>query len=521
MKINTKSLLYGTIILTAANFGVRILGFVYRVFLSRIMGPEGMGLLQLIFPLYIMTITLSASGIPVAVSHYVAREKANAKQGSVRQIVSISALLVTVISIIISILLVWNVDFVASELLHDVRTRSAILIFFPCILITGLAAVLKGYFYGMNDIHPPALAEIIEQVFRMLLVTAIFMNITQLDIQTAVNIAIVGMVAGELAGLLCLQWFYRGKAKKTVRQADPITYLKVFKNIFLFAAPLTCTKFISSSIMATNTILIPQRLIAGGMESGQAMSTLGIVSGMAMPLLFLPFTITSALSVIIVPNLSESMAVKDLSQVRGKIAKSIYITCLTALISMAILIPLGFPVGYYIYGQADVGKYLVPLSFSLLFLCFDQTMGSILSGLGKQNLSALHSIIGDIVQLACTYFLVADPRIGVYGFILGFTINSLIVSVLNFIATFRITKLKIKFFEWVIKPGLAALFTGLTVRLAFLYLVERGLSGSLVLIIAVLMGLLMGIGVVLLIGNVSMIFTKSHKRLSYGTRGNV
>lgn len=163
MKLNKSSLIYGTIILTLANITVRALGFVYRIFLSRTIGAQGMGIVQLIFPLYMITITLTSSGIPIAVSRIVSERKILNDIRGIKRTILISIVIVIVISAFLSILIILNAKHIAFNIFKDERSFNCILVFFPCILITGLGGVFKGYFYGMKNIKPPALAEIIEQ----------------------------------------------------------------------------------------------------------------------------------------------------------------------------------------------------------------------------------------------------------------------------------------------------------------------------------------------------------------------
>ncbi|MDK2800923.1 MAG: stage sporulation protein [Clostridiales bacterium] len=490
LKFNKNSLLYGTFVLTIANIFVRLLGFIYRIFLSRMIGPQGMGLVQLIFPLYMITITLTASGIPIAVSRIVSQRKAIGDIRGIKRTVFISLLMVIVISIFLCFLVIINADKIATHLFKDTRTHSAILVFFPCILITGLGAVLKGYFYGVKNIHPPALSEIIEQIVRMVLVVAILLWIPSLSVQASTAVVILGMVIGELASLLYLHYYYHQSMKVNFHSIQTPASALLFKNILIIAIPITLTRLVSSLMMAANSILIPRRLMAGGMANSEAVGAFGIISGMVMPLLFLPFTIISALSVVIIPNLSENVMLKNWTNIRDKVSKSIFITCLTAFGSMALIIPLAHVIGIVLYQQPAVGKFLIPLSYSMIFFCLQHSLNSILNGLGKQNRAALHFMIGGIIQLICTYFLVAHPDFRIYGFIIGFFFSSMIVSFLNFIAVIQITKLQIQFTKWFLKPGLVSLLTALVIRLTFLFLVNHEISYGLSLITAVPIGII-------------------------------
>lgn len=476
MKIHSKSLLYGTLILAGANFFVRILGFAYRVFLSRMMGSEGMGLYQLVFPLYMIGITITVSGIPVAVSRLVSQRKAVGDQPGMKRILRISLALVFILSVVVSGLMLFNIEWLTTRILHEPRTRGALFILFPCITIVGIGAVLKGYFYGNQDVHPPALAEIWEQLVRMTLVLALFYVLPPLHEEEAAALAAFGMVIGELASLLYLHYCYHKSKRDAQISRKTLSGKTILKEIFAIAAPVTATRLISTLMRSANSILILQRLMASGMSGSEAVSLFGVFSGMALPLLFLPFTIVSALSVVVIPNISENVMLENWADIQNKVSKAILITTLTAFPSMALLITLGPTLGTLLYNEPLVGKFLIPLALPMIFHSLQHTLSSVLNGLGKQNRAALHFIIGGLIQMGCTYFLVADPRFGIYGYIIGFILDSIVTFLLNLITVLRSIRLKFQFVEWLIKPGFAALLMGSTIRLCNIYLKSVGFS---------------------------------------------
>ncbi len=467
MKINAKSLLYGTLILTLANFIVRILGFIYRVLLSRMIGPQGMGLIQLVFPAYLITITLTTSGLPIAVSRLVSERKAKGDENGIRRIVAVALLLVVGISLVLSTLTLLNLDWIAKDILKDARTRGALFVFFPSIMIIGLGAVLKGYFYGNKDIHPPAIAEIVEQIVRMIVALGLLYWLAPKDYALAAVMVIVGMVIGEMASLLFLHYRYHKVIRLSQNKHASHAQDAVLSGILAIALPITLTRLASSFMTAANAILIPQRLMAGGMASQEAIGLFGIMSGMVMPLLFLPFTITSALAVVMIPNLSENLALKNWRDIRDKVSKALTITCITAFPSAALLISLGKPLGDLLYRQPMVGILLIPTAYSLLFHALQHTSSGILNGLGKQNRGAAHFIIGSTLQLGCTYFLVANPSYSMNGFIIGFFVSSILVSTLNLTTVLRMTGQAFEWIAWILKPGFSALLMASVTRLIY------------------------------------------------------
>ena len=489
MKVNKKSLLYGTVILTAANFIVRILGFIYRIFLSRMIGAQGMGVIQLIFPVYMITITLTATGIPVAVSRIIAQRKAIGDDLGIKRTLRIAITAIIIIGSIISLLVLLNVDMIATQILHEPRTHSALMVFFPCIIVTGLGAVLKGYFYGTKNIHPPAISEIVEQLIRIVFVLVLLVSFSDLNIEMYAVIVVLGMVIGEFTSLFYLHYHYHRHSKNACSSMRTPSKFALLKEVASIAAPVTFTRFISTLMMSLNAILIPQKLMSAGLSNSEAVGLFGIVSGMVMPLLFFPFTLISALSVIIIPNLSESVMLKNWSNIRDKISKSILLTCLTAFCCMGLLFPLGYPIGIVLYKEPAVGKYLGLLLWSLPFICLQHSLSSILNGLEKQNRAAMHFIIGGAIQLTCTYFLI--PSLGIMGFVIGFMTSSILVTILNLWVIIPLTKLRIRWVAWFVKPACAAYAMALMIYVSYAFLNKNGISAALSMIFSTFVGLAM------------------------------
>ncbi len=481
-------MLYGTFILAGANVLVRIIGFVYQIALSRLLGPEGMGVYQLIFPPYTIALALTTSGIPVAVSRLVASSSATGQSGEVKKVVSTALLIVIGVGIILSALILINLDWITHTILKDPRTRLPLFILFPCIIITGMGATFKGYFYGIKHTHQPAFAEILEQIVRIVAVIFMLLWLNPQGYEDSAMAIVFGVVMGELASLLYLHTRYYYSVKASNGNTKSSSIFSLIKSIVAIAVPITFTRLITTSINSINTILIPQRLIASGMSNSQAVSLFGIISGMVMPLLFIPFTITNALSTVIIPHLSEEMALGDWQTIRHNISRAIQLTSVVAFAATAVLLSLGQPIGIALYRQSQVGQLLTPLTLSIIFLALQHTLSAALNGLDKQKRSTLNLFIGGILQVYCTWFLVAHPALRIYGFIIGFNVRNIAVFMLNFSAIKKLTKIQIRWADWFLKPGFAAIVMASLGRCAFNLSVHAGFPLLASLVVAIIIG---------------------------------
>ncbi|MGV8145592.1 MAG: putative polysaccharide biosynthesis protein [Alkaliphilus sp.] len=476
------SFLAGTLLLASINFVVRFIGFMYKIVLSRLIGPQAIGLYQMVIPFLMVLIVLPTAGIPIAVSKLVARENSLKNTVGVYKLLTISLLLGGAIAFFLSIFVSLRLDYIVNNLLKNQLLYYPLLWSIPALGVITFSSILRGFFYGLKDIKPAATAQILEQIARVSFVLFFLYYKKPSHPITAVTIAIVGIVIGEVVGLCYL--IIRLNLKKipsiSLISSSAISYIKYLKQITSISAPITISKFISVSMQTINAIIIPHRLIIAGFSPIVATEIYGKVFGMAIPMLFLPFTITSALVLNLIPNISEHMATNDYKSIAEKSSLAIKITLMIAIPITMIYIVFGGSIGYIIFKQNEVGRYLSIIGFTTLFLCIQHTFSGILHGIGKQVLVSINYIIGMSIQLYFTYFLVSDPTYGINGFFIGFITSSFVILTLHSIIIFRTIKIKLPFFTCIIKPIICSLIMLVSIYL-FNYYASYYIQNALIL----------------------------------------
>lgn len=484
------SFIYGTILLALINFIVRTMGFVYRIILSRMIGSQAIGLYQMIFPFLMVLITLPTAGIPIAVSKLVAGENSLHNRKGVYRVLSLSLLLGGLLAGILTALVSFNMEFITNKILKNQDLYYPLLWTIPAIGLISFSSILRGFFYGLKDIKPPAMAQILEQISRISFVIALLYYIKPKHPVTAATIAIMGLTVGEFFGLLYLVLRFNFKKLsqyrgKSLPRSD--SFFRTVNSILYISVPITVSRLLSVMMQTVNSILIPQRLEASGLTATAAIDTFGKISGMAMPLLFLPFTVTTALVVNIIPNISEELAINNHREISNKTSLALRITLLTAIPVTGIYMVFGGDMATIIFKDPEVGRYLSLISYATLFLCMQNTLSGILHGMGKQISTTINFMLGMLIQLYCTYFLVANPKYGIYGFIIGFILSALVTFILHSIVLLRHVKIKLSLLENIIKPLLCTL---LMLGIIFASLAWLAPHGSLFKVIAFPLGML-------------------------------
>lgn len=456
--MNKTKFIYGSIILASVNFLVRMMGFGYKIVLSKLIGPSGIGLFQLVFPVLMVFITITTAGIPIAVTKLVAKEESKKNYSGSVKILRTALYITVIVSLFLSIVLFTSAKYISLNILKNKDVLYCIYFLVPSLSIISISSVIRSYFYGLKKMAISGSAQIIEQIARILFVLLYLYYSYPVDSRWGAFIAVLGISIGEIFGLLWLLFNYgifriRRKNKKSV---NTLSTAHIISNLLFIAVPITLSRLINVSLQLANAILIPQRLMIAGYNNIEAVEIFGRVVGMTMPLIFLPFIVTSALVINIIPNISEQIHNNRIKEIEEDTSLCIRITFLLAIPITAIYIAYSMPLGTFIYNDPLVGKYIGILGYSTVFLSLHHTLSGVLHGLGKQIPATINYITGMVFQLLATYFLIANPNYGIYGFFIGFLSSSIIICLLDFIVLRRYIKFRLRIIDYMIKPILSA-----------------------------------------------------------------
>jgi stage V sporulation protein B len=249
---------------------------------------------------------------------------------------------------------------------------------------------------------------------------------------------------------------------------------------------------------AIEFILIPRRLISGGLSFHSSLEEYGRLTGMAMPLIFFPALVTSSLATTLVPAISEALSLKNFKSVNHRISKSIQLTFIIGFIFTSIFLAYPNEIGNMLYRKENIGPMLYLLAFSCTFLYLQQTLLGVLNGLGKQSLSLRNSVIGYAIRIGFVYYMV--PLSGVNGYVWGIIVSTSIVCVLNLSSVVKTTGMFLDIRNWIIKPGIVGavmFFTGKYVY-AFFEIFNIGLTFTTLL--TVLGSIVIGLMLMMVVG---------------------
>lgn len=481
-------MLYGTMVLTVTSVVSQVLGFIYRVMLSRLIGSEVMGLYQLVMPVYSVLLSLTAVGLTTAVSNLSAEYHAlGARPSAARVLRRCLGLFLVLFALVAGIVIPFS-DPISVYLLGDARTRLGLLLLLPCLLLTGIENLHKHSFYGAGTVRTPAMVELCEQFIRTGAVLGLLLFFLPQTPERTVGLIVLGMCISELFSSLTLLFLRRRAALPSLPRLPAEERRTMDRRILHIALPIAATSLLGNLMGSANAVLIPQRLVHAGQDVSQAMSSFGVLCGMTLPMLSMPTCFIGALGLVLVPKLAHSRALGRQEEICRRIGKALLATSVLTMPAMALLVVLGPTIGVYLFREPTVGHYILPLAVGMLLSCYQAVLGGALNGLGQQFASARNSILSGALQLACTWLLMGLPGVGLSGYVAGFVASSALGLLLNWRKIAKVTGLRPKLFSWCTAPALASLLTALVTRLLFRVLLDAGAKGSAAVLACLLFG---------------------------------
>ncbi|MBA4495748.1 stage V sporulation protein B [Paenactinomyces guangxiensis] len=473
--MSKQGFLYGTLVLVGAGFITKVLGFIYRIALSRIIGDEGMGLFQMAFPILIFTIVITTAGLPVAISKLVSEAEAKNEEYRIRSILIVSILIVIITSVVITSGVLLAAPIIASTLLTDERAIYSLLAIAPMIPIIAISSIFRGYFQGRQHMSPYATSMIIEQFIRIFTVLLLAQYLLPIGIEYAAAGAMIGMVIGEFAGMMFLIYSFKKDPKrpslhfsaKKEKKEKSKGFLRRFgsttRDLLGIAIPVSASRTVGSLSYAIEPIVVSQSLAMAGIATATATALYGRLEGMALPLVFFPSFFAYSISVSLVPAISEAAAQKNIQLVEYRFQQAFRLALIVCSPCSLMMFVMAEPLSVLLYHQAEVARLMQIIAPFAIFAYLQGPFASVLQGLDQARVAMRNSIIGAIVKTGLIFVLASRPELGIDGVALAINCGMIIVTVLHFIAIAKIIPFTLRVQE-LLKLGIAIIITGLVAK---------------------------------------------------------
>lgn len=436
---NNSKFLKGTMILTISSIIVKVIGSLNWIILSRVLGGEGIGLYQMGFPIYLMAITVSSAGVPVAISIITSEKLANKDYRGAKRVFNVSLRLLLVSGLLFSSALFFGADFLINQhIIRDSRAYYSIIALAPAVFFVTFLASFRGYLQGWQIMTPTATSEVVEQLVRVITMLVFADLFMPYGLAYAAGGASMGAGAGAFCALLVLMWFYR-RLKRRLHaeieaQDDSIPQESaghIIKRLLKLALPVSLTSLMLPIGANLDLLIVPQRLEVAGFNVRHATELFGYLTGMAVPLVNLATIFTAAMTISLVPSISESRALERFDAIRDKIRLAFRVAMIITFPCFMGLFFLAEKVAALIYNAPGAAGAIQTMSVGILFLGMHQISTGILQGLGKTAIPVINMILACLVKVVMSWWLTAIPFLGIKGASMATVADFAVAAIIN------------------------------------------------------------------------------------------
>lgn len=412
----------GALILTVAGIVVKIIGSVNRILLSRLLGGEGIGLYQMAYPIYLLALSISSAGIPVAISIIVAEKLALRDYRGANRVFRISLAVLTVTGIAFTFLLYFGAGWLIEQhFVRDSRAYLAIAALAPAIFFVTVLSSFRGYFQGMQMMTPTAISQIFEQLLRVITMIAFAYLLLPRGLDWAAAGASFGAGPGAVAGLLVLLWYYwryrPGMREQINHQPDmrQESSVSIITRIAKLALPVSLANIMLPVVSNIDLFIVPARLEVAGYTVEQATELFGYLTGMGVPLVNLATILTASLAASLVPAVSEAYTLGDKQRIYRRMSTAMRISNLITIPCFVGMWLLATPISQMLYGTPNAGVAIAILSIGIFLLGVHQITTGALQGLGHTAIPVINMVISAGAKIVLSWVLTAVPSLGIKG----------------------------------------------------------------------------------------------------------
>lgn len=512
MQFKQDSFYKGTFILTVAGIVVKIIGSLNWIFVSRILGGEGIGLYQMAFPIYLMALNISSAGIPVAISIITAERIAIGDVIGARRIFRIALGVLTISGLILSIATYAGAEWLIEwRFIRDPRAYYSIVALAPAIFFVTMLSSFRGYLQGWQRMTPTAVSQIVEQIFRVITMILFAQLLLPSGLEYAAAGASLGAFAGAVAGFVVLIYYHWRLEREIVQEiaGEPCSGTvrmqeskrKIIKRIVCLAIPVSASSLMLPIVANLDLMIVPMRLEVAGFSVAQATEHFGYLTGMAVPLTNLATILTASLAVSLVPAVSEAASLGDKARIAFRAGAALRISNIITVPAFILIFMLHTEIATLVYNAPAAGKVVGYLATAIVFLGLHQVTTGILQGLGHTTIPLVNMAIAAVVKVALNWMLTAVPALGILGATIATTVDIGLAAVINLWFIRRYIGVVVNFAE-LAKVVLASAIMAFGIYLVYNVMAMMTVPMAVVAILATITGLVIYLGTLLLCGGI-------------------
>lgn len=429
--MNKKSILSGAMILGIGTFIAKILGALYRIPLTGILGGSGLGLYQLVFPVYVLLLDFSGAGAPNAIAKIISSNEVD-KENYSKRILGVSIIAFTVLGTIFSLLTV-VFSRAISIAQGNLEARLAYVLLAPAVVFVCVLSCFRGYFQGLKMMFPTALSQIVEQAVKLIL--GLFLARFFLpNIPLAVGGAVTAITISEAVALLVVYLIYIKRGKGKIFNGISFKFFDELKKVLKVAIPVSLI-----GIILPFSQVIDSFIIVNGLKeySVNATALYGIFSGAVLTVINLPVSLCYGISTVTIPFVASS---KTHAEREKNQLKALYVTLGVSVICAIFCYIFSPFIVNMLYGRLPLWEKELCINLLrftspvIVLLCMLQTLNAVMIATNKAYRSIINIAVGVAFKIIVNVLLIKKPNINVYGCAVALIVCYFSADLLNLIS---------------------------------------------------------------------------------------
>ena len=460
----------GAAVLAAAGLFTKILGAVFRIPLTGLIGADGLSYYNVAYAVYSALVVMSTAGLPIAISKMVSEHMAKEEYRLAHKIFRVSLVVMLVIGVVSFIPTFFGADLIAG-FVKNPKAALGLRAIAPALILVPLFSSFRGYFNGRQNMLPTALSEMSEQLVRVIVGLSLAYFLMPRGGHFAAAGATFGASAGALAGLLVIWGIYTLNKGKILGNLDKgsqntLSSKEIAKSLLVIAIPI----IIGSEMMPIMNLIDSGMIMRVLQQSGWTLKESGYMFGLlgyCSPLIALPWIVTQAVGVSMVPAVSRAYGLENMDEVHDHVKLGYRTTMIIGMPCALGMAVLALPILTLLYSGrpeecADAAPLLSVMAFSIILSSNMQASTSVLQAVGKQMIPVRNLFIGCIGKFIVTYFLLGVHSINIMGACIGTLTAYFIAMVLNEFSVRKYTGVTIDYVGTYLKPAAATALMSVT-----------------------------------------------------------
>lgn len=439
---------------------MRFVGLAFNVYLSNKLGAETIGIFTLVMSVYLFFVTIATSGISMATTCIVSEELEKSNKHIAFQSLRTTMGLSLILGITSGILIIVFSDFIISVCLNNLVSKKILFYIAIGLPFIAMSSCINGYFSAIRKAYKTAFVQSFELVFKIIVTIILLPNSISKGVESICIALILADVIAEIASFTVIYCCYIYEKHKYFSFRSSYGN---FKKIAKLSVPVALTSYIRSALSTIKQLIIPSRLEKSGLSSSMSFASYGIIQGMVMPILVFPNIFITSFSNLLIPEFSRFHATKSSNSLSIICDKIFKLTALFSVCVSIIFLLFANELSLAIYQNLESAKWIRILSPLVFFMYMDTVIDGILKGMQKQVFVMGGNITDLVVTIILLYFLL--PVLGIWGFIISIVVSELLNFTISFIQLWKLTKFKIDFKNYLLKPIFAGVCSYLMLHL--------------------------------------------------------